>query len=202
MNQTKVFNEFGTILRDAVNTKLLRKLNTLRDQVMDLLDEKEYDSVADILFRHNYEVRTVLKLNAVKKTRTKREIDPENQCLARIGLGAQCSRSRVGVGVGVGVGGDAGADEVFCKSHKQSRPYGRVDVYEQPETKMTKRRGRRSKNDKEYTIENLDVSKYVQAILLNINDEPYLMDQNNILYQFNGNNEIVGCVVDDQVEWY
>ena len=57
-------------------------------------------------------------------------------------------------------------------------------------------------SDKKYNIEDLDMGKYVQAILIKINDESYLLDQNNLLYKFNNNNEIVGTLIDDQVEWY
>lgn len=189
MNRTAVFAEFDVVLREATNAKLSKKLSKLRDQVLENLDPEYHELATDIMDLYSYNSRTVLKLNATRKTRTKREIDPVTRCMARIGLGTQCSRSRTD-------------ESEFCKSHHTSRPYGRIDVPEPPEKKMAKRRGRRSKNDKEYTIDDLDMNRYVQAILININDESYLMDQNNVLYQFNSNNEIIGHVIDDKVEWY
>lgn len=189
MNKTTIFTQLDTILRDTINVKLHKKLDKLKDLLLENLDPEHHTIALDILELHSYDTKTILKLNATRKTRTKREIDPEIRCMARIGLGNQCSRSRTD-------------DCVFCKSHHLSRPYGRIDAREPPEKKMAKRRGRRSKNDKEYTIEDLDMNRYVQAIMININDEQYLMDQNNVLYQFNSNHEIVGHVTGDKVEWY
>lgn len=189
MNQTTIFEQLDTILRDATNAKLHKKLDKLKETLLEHLDPKYHATVLEILDLYNYDTRTVLKLTAARKTRNKRDIDPLIRCLARIGLGNQCSRSRTD-------------DSVFCKSHNLSRPYGRIDDPEPPEKRMAKRRGRRSKHDKDYTVEDLDMDLYVQAILININEEPYLMDQNNVLYRFNGGNEIVGFVTDDKVEWY
>lgn len=189
MNQTAVFAQFDDILREATNYKLNKKLDKLRGMLLENLDEQFHEEARAVLELNQYEIRTVLKLTSSRKSRTKREIDPTTRCMARIGLGSQCSRSRT--------------DRTdFCKSHLISRPYGRIDTPEPSEKKMAKRRGRRSKYDKEYTIDDLDVNRYVQAILININDEPYLMDENNILYQFNSNNEIVGHIINDKVEWY
>lgn len=189
MNKTRVFNQFDTVLHDATNIKLQKKLDKLETILHERLGDKYQDLVTECINRQRYDVRTVLKLTASRKTRIKREIDPDTRCMARIGLGSQCSRSRIN-------------NSNFCKSHHISRRYGRIDVPEGPEKKIAKRRGRRSKHEKDYTIEDLDINRYVQAILVNINDEPYLIDQNNILYQFNSVNEIVGFVVDDKVEWY
>lgn len=190
MNKTSVFMNLDNILNDAINKKLQKKLDKLVTQLKSCVSEEHHDFIDTLVQSHTYNVRTVLKLNTTRKSRTKREIVPETRCMARIGLGNQCSRSRMD------------KDYDYCKSHYMSRPYGRIDVPEPVEKKMAKRRGRRSKNDKNYTIDDLDIDKYVQAILININDEPYLLDQNNILYQFNGNNEIVGYVEDEKVEWY
>jgi hypothetical protein len=190
MNQTEFFSQLDTILREATNAKLKKKLDKLRDLLLEYLDPAYHAVALEVLDLHRYDARTILKLNATRKIRTKRDIDPVTRCMARIGLGNQCSRSRTS------------SSSVYCKSHYLSRPYGRIDVSEPPEKKMAKRRGRRSRSDKDYTIEDLDMDRYVQAIFFNINDEPYLMDQNNVLYQFNSNNEIVGHIVDGKVEWY
>lgn len=179
-----------SVLHDTINKKLRKKLQKLESQLKSCISEEYHDFIDTVLETHTYDVRTVLKLNTTRKSRTKREIDPATRCMARIGLGNQCSRSRMS------------NDCDYCKSHHLSRPYGRIDVPEPMEKKMAKRRGRRSKHDKNYTIDDLDINKYVQAILIYINDDPYLLDQNNILYQFNSNNEIVGYVVDEKVEWY
>jgi hypothetical protein len=188
MNKTSFFTYLDGVLREATNSKLQKKLNKLQDILLEILPEY-HDIALEVINRHRYEARTTLKINATKRSRVKRDIEPSTKCMARIGLGTQCSRSR-------------SVDSDFCKSHDVSRPYGRIDMSEPPGKKMAKRRGRRGKAGKEYTVEDLDLDSYVQAILININGESYLMDQNNILYQFNSNNEIVGRVIDGKVEWY
>ena len=189
MNKTNFFNYLDNTLKDAINSKLQKKLSKLQDTILENLPTEYHQVALEVIDRHRYEARTVLKINAAKRSRSKRDIEPSTKCMARIGLGAQCSRSRAN-----------GSD--YCKSHEASRPYGRIDMSEPPGKKMAKRRGRRSKAGKEYTVEDLDLDSYVQAILIDINGESYLMDQNNILYQFNSNNEIVGRVVDGKVEWF
>jgi hypothetical protein len=63
-----------------------------------------------------------------------------------------------------------------------------------------KKRGRRGKG-KQINIENLDQAKYVQAILMKIGDISYLVDENDIVYNFNQNNEIVGYIKEEQIYW-
>lgn len=190
MNQTDVFTCFDNVLKDAVNAKLQKKLDKLESILnTELQGHIDADLIHKLVQGQRYDIRTTLKLIAARKARVKRDIDPNTRCLARIGLGTQCSRSRMD-----------NAD--FCKSHHISRPYGQIGMPEMPNKKIAKRRGRRSKYDRDYTVDDLDMDKYVQAILIHIGDEPYLMDQNNVLYQFNSNNEIVGHVNNDKVEWY
>ena len=109
--------------------------------------------------------------------------------MARIGLGLQCSRSRM-------------AGEEYCKSHKSSLPYGRIDQTPDEHKKMVRKRGRRGKNIKEYSLDDLDMDKYVQAILVKIDGVPYLQDVNNVLYQYNSDNIIVGYSENNLVHWY
>lgn len=190
MNQTSIFSDIDTILKDAVNAKLERKLDKLASLILNSVDNEHHSSIKTILEKQRYSIRTTLKLNAVRKSRTKKEVESDIRCMARIGLGTQCSRSK------------SSNNTDYCKSHLISLPYGRIDQPEPSGQVISKRRGRRSKNEKEYNISNLDMNKYVQSILINIDSQPYLLDQNNILYQFNNKNEIVGTVVNDVVEWY
>jgi len=50
-------------------------------------------------------------------------------------------------------------------------------------------------------LENIDITKYVQATVTTINGEKYFMDQHNILFKFN-TNEIVGHIVNSEVQWF
>ncbi len=189
MNQTAIYLIIDQLLKDAANSKLRKKLDKLREVLTETLDEEYHEEVFRLLDDQSYDIRTTLQLGPVRKSRTKKELEPEIRCMARIGLGTQCSRSRTD-------------DMDYCKSHMLSLPYGRIDMPEELEKKITKRRGRRCKAEKECSIEDLDMGKYVQAILITIDGGPYLLDQNNVLYHFNTNNEIAGTIVGDQIEWY
>ena len=131
----------------------------------------------------------MITLTQTKKPRVKKDILLQKRCVAKIGLGSQCSRSLV-----------EGND--YCHSHMVALPYGRIDHSEVSETKMMKKRGRRGKNTKEYTVEDLDLTKYVQSILVKIDETPYLLDQHNVLFHYNTDNEIVGYIKDEKVHWY
>ncbi len=74
------------------------------------------------------------------------------------------------------------------------------DLLHTQKTTPPKKRGRRGKG-KQINIENLDQTKYVQAILMKIGDASYLVDENDIVYNFNQNNEIVGYIKDEQIYW-
>lgn len=190
MNDTIFFSSINEVLNLAVNRKFDNKLQDLQQQLETLAQDMSLDiDVGKIMVSQKYPIKTVIHMMPIKKTRTKRVINPELQCMARTGLGTQCSRSKI-------------ANEDYCGSHCNSRPYGRIDCQTLPENKMIKKRGRRGKKTKEYKLEDLDMSKYVQAILVMIDEDPYLLDQNSVLYKYNTDNEIVGCIVDEEVNWY
>lgn len=180
MNHTTIFNEFGKVLLDAVNSKLSKKLHKLETVVMEQTSPTLHSVVADIFAEYSYDARITLRLSLLRRSRTKKETSPDHRCLARIGLGMQCSRSHL-------------EESDYCKSHQVSLPYGRID---RPDTEHRVRRGKPDSHQ----ISDLDMDKYVQAILIDIESNPYYMDQNGILY-YPDNNEIAG-IVTDAVEWY
>ena len=69
----------------------------------------------------------------------------------------------------------------------------------QPFKKTYVPRGRKKNNV--CKLENLDITKYVQATVTTINNEKYFMDQHNILFKFD-TNEIVGHIVNHEVQWF
>ena len=112
--------------------------------------------------------------------------------MARIGLGTQCTRSKMS---------DVESD--YCKSHKLSLPYGRIDgPIVQKTTKMAQRRGRKQKAKMTYELEDLDISKYIQATVINIDDNMLIQDENGLLYTYDTVNQIIGRVIDDKIVWY
>lgn len=201
MNRMAAFKVMDDLIREATNHKLQNMLAELKG-----VCEREFRGKSDMLLAiwdalalQEYEARTTLKLTAVRKTRVKKELAPENRCMARIGLGSQCSRSRI-------------ADSQYCKSHTTSLPYGTIGE-EPPEKQLARKRGRRKKAIKEYSRDDLDINKYVHAMIIQVptgneNEiKDFLVDQNNVLYQYDGNNVIVGRLVETDdgelgVEWY
>ena len=61
-------------------------------------------------------------------------------------------------------------------------------------------RGRKKNNV--VKLSDIDLNKYVQAVVILVNEDKYLLDQNNILYKYNGQNEIVGHVVEQEIQWF
>lgn len=201
MNQMEIFRVMDELLREATNIKLKVMLDELKT-----VCKREYRTRPDVLLAildalklQNYEARTALKLTAIRKPRVKKELPPESRCMARIGLGNQCSRSRI-------------INSEYCKSHTTSLPYGTIGE-EPPEKQPGRKRGRRKKATIEYTRDDLDMNKYVQAMVIQIptgqGDEvkDFLVDQHNVLYQYDSNNVIVGRLIEIEngelsVEWY
>lgn len=195
------FRVMDDLIKEATNLKLQVMLAELKAAC-----EREFRgnselllAVWDALSLQEYEARTTLKLTAVRKTRVKKELAPECRCMARIGLGSQCSRSRI-------------ADSRYCKSHTASLPYGTIGE-DPPEKQLARKRGRKKKATKEYSRDDLDMSKYVHAMVVQVptghGDEikDFLVDQNNVLYQYDGTNVIVGRLIETGpnelgVEWY
>jgi hypothetical protein len=66
--------------------------------------------------------------------------------------------------------------------------------------KVYVQRGRKKNNA--VTLADLDITKYVQAVVITINEEQYFMDQNNLLFKYNNVNEIVGHIVNQEVQWF
>ena len=194
MNTSSLMILFNDALNKAVNAKFNAKLDELREVLSVVCaastdGSKITESILDnLIAAQRYPVRTVIRLIPPKKTRTKKEIDPNTRCMARIGLGTQCSRSRIGEGE-------------YCRSHIAAIPYGRVDSESPTEPMLIKKRGRHGRN-KQTTVSEADLDKYVSAIRIDIGGQYYLLDQHNVLYKFTPDNEIVGYMELDDVHWY
>jgi len=142
-------------------------------------------NLKELVDSFRYPAQLNLRTKAVKKTRQKIFPPDVQQCYGRIGNYSRCSRKAIN-------------NSELCRIHLTSLPYGRMD---EDVPHMNKRRGRKGHLNKTYTLEDLDQSLYIQAIVVMINGEPYLMDENGILYHFNANNEIVGRQIHGEVFW-
>lgn len=185
MNQTLFFQEINTVL----NTLTTQYLNEMLDEFHDELLAKypTLDGMLnDLIDIYRYPINAILKLE-IHQVKKKREADQLHRCLARIGLGKQCSRSHM-------------TDAEFCRSHKDNTPYGRIDGPE-VEHQILKKRGRQAKTQTINT-EDIDLSKYIQAIRIKIHNDSYLVDSNDIVYKLTPTNEIVGRLSDDIIIWF
>lgn len=179
---TTFFKACHTMLTERVNEILTRKIDILQDTLIDNLhDDIDRETIINIVNKYRKDIVVNLRPYQVKKQRIKRVVSSERRCMARIGLGTQCSRSKMS-------GGD------FCKSHSNSLPYGRID-----ESKPKKDQKKCKKSSDDFTLDDLDESKYVKTIVVYMDDTKYSIDSNLLIYS---GTDIVGRQVDDMIEWY
>jgi hypothetical protein len=188
MNGTTIYNLLDGYIEAEVN----RKLNLRLDELLDTLVETypEYRTIiTETVKQQRYPVQSVLRLDTEKKRRRKKNIDPACRCMARTGLDTQCLRPRV-------------PQTRYCQSHSYSLPYDDIEAKVKVDTqKIVKKRGRRGKG-KQFILESLDQTKYVQSVVVQLGDVSYLVDENDVIYNFNQNNEIVGYIKDEQAHWF
>ena len=187
MNGTSIYTLFDGYIEAEVNRKLTIKLDELQQQLIQTYPEHK-DLIISTIKLQRYPVQSVLRLDTEKKHRRKKHIDPENRCLARTSLDTQCMRPRI-------------HDTRYCQSHSHSRPYDDMETKLDAKQQPVKKRGRRGKG-KQIDLSQLDQTKYVQAVVVQIGDTSYLIDENDVIYNFNQNNEIVGYIKDEQVHWW
>ncbi len=114
IEDTTFFEACNDILNEKVNELITEKIDALQQRLIASLESNgisEKDIIA-IVNRYRNKITVNLRPYLVKKQRAKRVVNSVKRCMARIGLGTQCSRSKIN--------GD------FCKSHNNTLPYGRV----------------------------------------------------------------------------
>lgn len=191
LQKTHFFSMINHLLNKLVQEKLTRRMDEIYTNLQEILTEDELEQVNlnELFNEYKYPVQLDLRPQSIKKQRVKTDIPNDERCFGRIGNKSRCSRRQV-------------EHTDLCRIHNNSLPYGRIDgELDGKLIKMNKRRGRKSRANKEYKLEDLDHSKYVQAIVVVIDGNPYLMDENDILYEFNADNEIVGRQIDNEVHW-
>jgi hypothetical protein len=124
------------------------------------------------------------------------EVDEKNdgnRCIARIHNGNQCSRQCKDI------------SQEFCGSHIHSLPYGRIDE-KLPDLNQLiekKTRGRKAKNKTNIELGQIDLNNYIKTQSIIIEGIEYLIDQNNVLFESNSSNTIVGRkTTDNQYMWF
>lgn len=115
------------------------------------------------------------------------------RCMARIHDNTQCTRKCKNDSI------------MLCGSHQNSLPYGRIDDDEITQTKHNEKKSNnhKKKNHDHYDPENIDLSLYVKTAIININGIEYLIDENNIIYEYNDTNTILGQKLhNNQIKWF
>ena len=181
------FHAISVMLNNKVNSNLKRKIKEFELQLTEILTEQEKalmdKKISSFTEKYSKPIKVNLRSYQVKKQRVKRNININNRCIARTGLNKQCSRSRLN-------------DSEYCKSHNIKKlPYGRID---EPYTQKIKKR----KGVTKYDINDVDITKYIKTISIEIGGKEFLIDENNIIFTNDQVNNIVGRKVDDDVEWY
>ena len=184
------YNIFDTFIESETNKKLQLRLDELLNSLCSKQDPDIIKVIIETVNRQRYPIQTILRLSNEKKKRCKKEIDPDKRCMARTGLNTQCRRPRLEI------------DHArYCQSHTYSLPYNDIEQEAKMSEKIVKKRGRRGKS-KELNTESLDMEKYIPSVSMDIDGTTYLVDQNDVIYNFNTNNEIVGYIRDEQVHWF
>jgi len=127
------------------------------------------------------------------KDRTIEKNTGSNQCVARIHNGNQCSRKC-----------KSNVHE-FCGSHLHSLPYGRIDEKPLDINKLVekKTRGRKSKNKTNIELDQIDLNNYIKTQIILIEGTEYLIDNNDIVFENDSSNTIVGRRInDDEYLWF
>ena len=186
LEKTIFFETISSQLNYKVNVNLKRKIHEFGSKIIKILTTEEKNMVIEhlpsILKQYQSPILVNLRQHQIKKQRVSRSIDNSLRCMARTGIGNQCSRSKL-------------KGHEFCKSHNSSLPYGRFDG-DPPVKKSSKH------SSSSLELKDIPMEKYIKTIVVSIGDLEYLLDENNIIYAHDRINNIVGRRVDDTYEWY
>jgi hypothetical protein len=117
------------------------------------------------------------------------EDSKDGLCAARIGKGGRCRKNKA-----------EGSD--LCKGHIKSLPYGKYnEPLNEKAMQIKKIRGKRISNVA-YTMDGLDPSKYFKTVIIELEDNKYLLDEYGILYANTVENNIIGRVSGDKIIWF
>lgn len=194
LEDTTFYQQSRDLFQQRMNQTVVRHLQVLQQQLESLLSPEEQAQVRlDQIFKRYREPITVnLVVYQLKKSRQRKTIDVDNQCMARVASGRQCMRSR--------------ADGLeFCKSHSNALPYGRIDgPLVDKAIKMGRKRGRKALTEPkpDYSLEDLPLDKYIQANIVTVDQQALLQDELGFLYTYDENVTIVGRATDTGIDWY
>lgn len=189
LSDSNLFSLTQLLVKQKIKDTLSRKLDELKVQIGKVLTDEEIAiagfnlaRVIDQLGQTQMEIN--LRVFPMKKGRSKKETHSDVRCMARIGLGTQCTRSR-------------GTESDFCKSHAVVLPYGRFDgPLEQKTIKPM------ASHAQKHKLEDLDIDSYVQASIVQIDDDCLIQDEYGMLYRNDQSNQIIGRATDGGIEWY
>jgi hypothetical protein len=179
------------------NKKLKIKLsNKITDKNNEMGDQKEKkekkESKRKLVKKSKLDTDTEIKTEStpVRQYPQPRRGVKEVRCSSRIANGGQCKRqSRPGTDL--------------CNGHHKHCPYGKVEgPLEGKFLIVPRRRGPKTRNTKEYSLEELDTSLYQQTEMIKINGQHYLIDNCGFLYKNDNNCEIVGRRISNEIHWY
>jgi flagellar hook assembly protein FlgD len=111
------------------------------------------------------------------------------RCMARIHDNTQCTRKY------------RDASTKLCGSHTNSLPYGRIDDHDMQKVNERKK-GRQSKHKSDIELDQIDLTKYIKTEIISIDGTDYLIDENNVLFENNDTNTIVGRKLENTIEWF
>lgn len=199
-SQILIFDYVRKVLQNSIYIKLCESTDSLLSDIYESLSVEEKmkinKKITPAILQSFYpEVDISLSMTSIPNIKQRIEVNPVKRCLARVGLGKQCSRSRKDKGD-------------FCTGHSKSLPYGRIDgPLEGKALHVKKPRGRRTtvatkSKQVAHSKKGLNMSKYLQTTVVHFEKDEYLLDEYGIMYTNTAENSICGRVVDDTIQWF
>lgn len=195
-----MFRYIQQVIQEGISTRLCESTDNLLADIYESLTVEEKIRInKKITYAVLESFYPKIKIDLTTTTqqtggRQRIEANPSKRCMARVGLGKQCSRARKG-------------GHELCAGHLKSLPYGRFDgPLEGKALQVRKARGRRTiqNNTKKvaYSMKTLDTTKYIRTTLVPYEGEEYLLDEHGVLYSNTADNSIVGRVEGDTILWF
>ena len=189
-------HSYENCIHDIAQQKLLQYLNQFLNQCSNVIPPENHHLLHGIdwsSYLPNFTVNLIKKDTATVKTvRSRKQINSKVRCMGRTGKGEQCMRAR-----------RTGVE--FCKTHQHSIPHGRIDEPAPIKPKKS-RRGRKKKDKKVWTYDELFHNDYVETSLAKMEVDgavrDVLVDNNRFIYDKETLDIIARQGNDDEIYWY
>lgn len=195
-NDFELKKTYEDCIHQLAKQKLEQHLHQFLNQCSKTIKPEDHHLLNDVDWTSlipEFSINLIKKDNhAVKTARSRKQIDSAIRCMGRTGKGTQCMRAR------------RDATE-FCKTHQHSLPHGRIDE-EAPIKPKRSRRGRKRKDKKVWTYDELFHDDYIETSPAKMEVDGQvrnvLVDKNKFIYDQKTLSIIARQGADEEIYWY